>query len=81
MFTGYARTPSADFAGAEYGYGWFVGQTLDRRAIFHGGQMSGFTSMVLYFPGDDVTIIVLRNYGQEIYDRLEIELAHLVFGE
>ena len=81
MFTGYALTPSMDFKGAEYGYGWFIGETLGRRVIFHGGVMSGYSSGILRFPDDRVTIIVLRNNEIELYDRLEIELARIVFGE
>jgi CubicO group peptidase (beta-lactamase class C family) len=81
MFTGYARTPSMDFEDADYGYGWFIGKTLGRRVILHGGGMSGYTSMILRFPDERVTIIVLRNYGIPVYDRLEIELAKIVFGE
>jgi len=30
---------------------------------------------------ESVTIIVLRNSGMDIYDRLEIELAEMVFVE
>jgi len=67
--------------GAKYGYGWFVGKTLDRRIIFHGGGMSGYSSGILQFPDEHVAIIVLRNYEVQVYDRLEIELAKMVFGE
>ena len=81
MFTGYARTPSMDIDEADYGYGWFVGKILDRPVLAHGGGMSGFTPMILRFPDEQVTVIVLRNYGIQIYDRLEIELAKMVFGE
>ncbi len=81
MFTGYAKTPSMDFKGADYGYGWFIGKTLDQRVIFQGGAMSGYTSGILRFPDEHVTIIVLRNYEIQIYDRLEIELAKMVFGD
>ena len=81
MFTGYAKTPSIDFAGAYYGYGWFVGNLLVRSVIGHGGKMAGFTAMLLRFPDERVTIIVLRNYGIPAYDRLEIEVAKMVFGE
>ncbi len=81
MFTGYATTPSTDFKEAAYGYGWFVGETLGRRAILHGGAMSGYTAMMLRFPDQRVTVIVLRNYGLPLYDQLEIELARMVFGE
>ena len=81
MFTGYAKTPSVDFKGADYGYGWFIGKTLDRQVIFHGGSMSGYSSGIMRFPDEKVTIIVLRNSEIQIYDRLEIELAKMVFGE
>jgi CubicO group peptidase (beta-lactamase class C family) len=81
MFTGYARTPSVDIKEADYGYGWFIGKVLDRPVIAHGGGMPGFSSMFLRFPHEHLTIIVLRNYEMQIYDRLEIELASMVFGE
>ena len=81
MFTGYTKTPSVDFPGADYGYGWFIGETLGRRLIFHGGAMSGYTIGIMRFPDERVTIIVLRNYEIQIYDRLEIELAKMIFGE
>ncbi len=81
MFTGYELTPSMDFKDAKYGYGWFIGKILDRKMIFHGGGMSGYSAGILRFPDEQVTIIVLRNYEVQIYDRLEIELAKIAFGE
>jgi CubicO group peptidase (beta-lactamase class C family) len=81
MFTGYAGTPSVDFEGAHYGYGWFTGETLGRRLIFHGGTMSGYTSGIMRFPDERVTIIALRNYEIQTYDRLEIELARMIFND
>ncbi len=81
MFSGYVKTPSLDFEGSQYGYGWFIGQTLDRPVTAHGGMMSGYTSMFLRFPKEQATIIVLRNAEIQIYDRLEIELAKMIFEE
>jgi CubicO group peptidase (beta-lactamase class C family) len=80
LFFGYAKTPSIDFPGSEYGYGWFVSRIHDRSIYFHGGLDNGFTSMIMYFPEDVVTIIVLRNYAVGIYDGLEIELANMIFN-
>jgi CubicO group peptidase (beta-lactamase class C family) len=80
MFTGYARTPSVDIEGADYGYGWFVGRVLDRPVLAHSGVLPGFTATLMRFPREKVTIIVLRNYGLDLYDRLEIELAGMLFG-
>ncbi len=79
LFSEYAEGPSRDFPDTKYGYGWFVGEVLDRPAVLHGGMMNGFTSMLLRFPQDRVTIIVLRNYGIDVYDGLEIDLARIVF--
>ncbi len=79
MFTGYAKTPSLDFPDSEYGYGWFIGRLLDRPMLAHGGMMAGFTSMILRFPDEQVTIIVLRNYELDSYDRLEIQIAEMMF--
>jgi CubicO group peptidase (beta-lactamase class C family) len=81
MFTGYARTPSTDFPDSDYGYGWFTGTVLNRPVIAHGGGMAGFSSMMLRFPDERVTVIALRNYEMPAYDRLEIELAEMVFDE
>lgn len=81
MLSGYVRTPSVDIEEADYGYGWFIGKVLNRRVIAHGGSMAGYTAMFLRFPDDRATIVVLRNYGLDVYDHLEIELAKMVFGE
>ncbi len=81
IFRGYALTPSIDFERSEYGYGWFVGDLFGRPLLFHGGGMSGYTSMLMRFPEDQLTIIVLRNQGMWIYDGLEKELAGILFDE
>ena len=49
--------------------------------MLHGGGMRDYFSMIMRFPEEQVTIIVLRNTEVPIYDRLEIEIAKLVFGE
>ena len=81
IFTGYATTPSVDFKDTKYGYGWFVGSLLGRRVHAHGGMMSGYSAMILRFPEDRLTLIVLRNIETPIYDRLEIDLARMIFDE
>ena len=78
MLTGYAATPSMDFPGSLYGYGWYIGEVNGREAYFHGGMDQGYTSFILYFPNENLTFIVLRNYGIDIYDRLEIDLAEML---
>lgn len=81
MLTGYSDTLSMDFEESCYGYGLFIGRILDRPVNFHGGMTDGFTAMLMHFPNESVSIIVLRNYELQIYDRLEIDLAAMIFGE
>jgi CubicO group peptidase (beta-lactamase class C family) len=59
MFTAHASVP--DSGGLGYGYGWFIGQWLNRRNIFHGGSLVGYTSLIDRYPDDKVTVIVLTN--------------------
>jgi CubicO group peptidase (beta-lactamase class C family) len=59
MFTAHASIP--DSGGLGYGYGWFIGQWLNRRNIFHGGSLVGYTSLIDRYPDDKVTVIVLTN--------------------
>jgi hypothetical protein len=43
--------------------------------------MSDYSAGIMRFPDERVTIIVLRNYEIPVHDRLEIELAKMVFGD
>jgi CubicO group peptidase (beta-lactamase class C family) len=46
-----------------YGYGLFIDSLYGKKTIAHGGGIPGFISYLCYFPGEDVTIILLNNYG------------------
>lgn len=47
----------------EYGYGWMTGKYLGKRHIGHTGGYPGFKSSFVYYPSDDITIILLENTG------------------
>lgn len=46
---------------AGYGYGWQVGKANDRRMVFHGGGIPGFSTQLSRFIDDELTVIVLTN--------------------
>ncbi len=50
-----------DGLGANYGLGVSVASSLNRRALSHGGGVSGFTSSNIVFPDDRVAVVVLTN--------------------
>ncbi len=44
-----------------YGYGLKVGDYGGQSAIYHQGLMPGFGSVLAYYPGDDIAIVLLTN--------------------
>ena len=46
---------------AAYGFGWFVAKYRERRAVTHSGGINGYSSMLLHFPDDALSIGVLSN--------------------
>lgn len=57
-----AETPTFD-GGTSSPYSWatFVGRLDWRPTLSHGGSIAGFTSDVVYFPEQDLTVVVLSN--------------------
>ncbi|QEH38597.1 Penicillin-binding protein 4* [Aquisphaera giovannonii] len=46
---------------AQYGFGWGVSRVNGHRRISHGGGISGFSTELMRFPDDGLTVIVLTN--------------------
>ena len=47
----------------QYGYGWNIGNLFGRDYVSHDGGYPGFMSSFVYFPKEDITIIILNNFG------------------
>lgn len=52
-----------DFRGVQtsYGFGWFLTSYRGHKVVTHGGTVSGFSSQIMRFPDDKITIIVNSN--------------------
>lgn len=71
-----------DFHGySNYGYGWFIGQHLNRKVIWHTGGINGFVAYIGRYVDDKVTIILLCNREDSFQWRAGRDLAALVFGQ
>jgi CubicO group peptidase (beta-lactamase class C family) len=79
MFTAYAPIPNTD--GMGYGYGWMIGKSYNRRSISHGGGIDGYTSVVVRYPDDKVTVIVLTNQQNLDPTATSEVLAAVIFRE
>jgi CubicO group peptidase (beta-lactamase class C family) len=72
-------------AHGKYGFGWQLSgpspQTLNRRLVFHAGGTTGFATDLLYYPDDDVTVILLANLLPVPLPDISRDLSAIVFGE
>lgn len=46
-----------------YGYGVFIDSIFGKQTITHGGGIPGFIAYLCYYPIEDISIILLNNYG------------------
>jgi len=46
---------------AGYGFGWGIGKANGHRVVSHGGGIPGFSTELMRFPDDKLTVIVLTN--------------------
>jgi CubicO group peptidase (beta-lactamase class C family) len=73
-----AFTPKA----GDYGIGFRLNKYFGRDYIKHSGGYPGFVSEFVWYPKDDVTIILLKNsgnYGQDIWP-VTMGISSIVFG-
>ncbi len=67
--------------GTQYGLGVEVSRQLDRRAIAHGGEVSGFTAQNIVFPDDRAAVVVLTNQdAASASGNLAKKIAGLLFA-
>lgn len=63
-----------------YAYGWQTGEKLGRRKLDHSGSSNGYSSYLLRFPDDRVSVIVLSNSDRTSAGKVGNNLAAIVFG-
>lgn len=62
-----------------YGYGWEIGTRFGRKTIAHSGSDGGFSSYILRFPDDRVTVIILGNGDRMSAAKAAIDLSAILF--
>jgi len=63
-----------------YGLGLFVEELGPHHMITHTGSITGFTSSMLYFPAETLSVIVLTNTDQRGPEPLALNIARVLFG-
>ncbi len=70
-----------DGSTSSYGYGWYVGVQQGHRTIQHGGAWQGFKSVILRYPDDRLSVIVLANSASARQGKIaDLVAAHYLPG-
>lgn len=69
----------------DYAYGWWIQTKSNHKAVWHGGNISGFVSQITRYPNEKLFIVVLSNVLSGV-DRsqvraISVEMAAIAFGE
>jgi CubicO group peptidase (beta-lactamase class C family) len=57
--------------GAEYGYGLIIDTFEGHARVYHGGGQPGFTSRLMWFPEEKITVAVVMNLNDQHRDHVE----------
>ena len=64
-----------------YGYGWQSRKSLGRARVDHSGSHAGFSTYIVRFTRDRLTVIVLSNSDRASGSGTGLNLARIAFGE
>jgi CubicO group peptidase (beta-lactamase class C family) len=70
-----------DQAGFAYGYGWYIGEDRERAVVGHGGNVEGFATLIIRYPEDQITLIVLMNQADMNQLSVWAAISNEIFGE
>jgi CubicO group peptidase (beta-lactamase class C family) len=70
-----------DQAGFAYGYGWYVGEHRGRPVVGHGGNTEGFATLIVRYPDDQITEIVLMNQADVNQLSVWAAISNEIFGQ
>ncbi len=65
----------------KYGYGVFIDSLFGKKTISHGGGIPGFIAYLCYYPDEDITIILLNNWGwfNDALNGINADLSAIIF--
>ena len=74
MWTPYAQEAPK----IQYGYGWEISDHDGHHQISHNGGVNGFTSVIIRYPAERTTVIVLSNFESRTTFTLGDQLAEIL---
>ena len=74
-------TPFATSSLGGFGYGWIITREQGRQVVRHGGGGDGFTSIIVRYPADRATVIVLSNRDTTDLRSIVSTIAQKLFAQ
>ena len=72
---------ATEFPGFGYGYGWFVGEVQGRPVVAGAGGGPAFATLIIRYPKDQLTMIVLTNQGHIDHFAIWGLISNELFGK
>lgn len=70
-----------DGTATRYGYGWYINTYNGIRSVEHPGALPGFQARQIYYPDDQVFVVVLTNNGSASMDELTNRISAVVLNK
>ena len=76
-------TPATDtdVSGVRYGFGWRISSHRGHETLWHSGETRGFRNVIVRFPDDRLTVIVLTNRNESPPHTLALRIADHFLGQ
>lgn len=74
MFTVESQSDESHGIKIEYGLGWFFSKVAERRVIWHGGNIDGYSTHVSFIPEENLGLVVLVNQSNGNNFELPVEI-------
>ncbi|TXK18373.1 beta-lactamase family protein [Pontibacter qinzhouensis] len=67
----------------DFGYGWFINpvEVQGSPTLLHPGGISGFSSLIMYLPKEDVLVVLLANFNEVKLEEIGTQAATLAMGK
>jgi CubicO group peptidase (beta-lactamase class C family) len=63
-----------------YGFGWAIDSLYGKKYITHTGVTANFSSLLLYFPDEDISLILLNNTAGNLWNT-GIDISQIIFEQ
>ncbi len=65
----------------DYGYGLYIAEIKGKRAYYHDGAWGGYRSGIVFFPEENVGVVILSNNGIINPKKILNDIADILFGD